>query len=34
MKNKELYKEIGLIDEDLIDNALASGEKTRKKKHT
>lgn len=34
MKNKELYKEIGLIDEDLIDNALASGEKTRKKKHS
>lgn len=32
MKNKELYKEIGSIDEDLITNALASGEKIHKKK--
>lgn len=34
MKNKELYKEIGLIDDDLIANALASGEKIRKKKRS
>lgn len=32
MKNKELFKEIGKIDEDLIMNALASGSETRKKK--
>lgn len=32
MKNKELYKELGLIDEDLIANALVSGEETHKKK--
>lgn len=34
MKKKDLYKEIGLIDEDLIVNALASGEKIRKKKRS
>lgn len=34
MKNKELYKEIGLIDEDLINNALASSEKIQKKKRS
>ena len=32
MKNKELFKGIGLVDEDLIANALASGEKIHKKK--
>lgn len=34
MKNKELYKELGLIDEDLIATALTSGEEKRKKKHS
>lgn len=32
MKNEELFKKIGLIDEDLIANALDSKEKIRKKK--
>jgi len=34
MKNKELYKGMGSIDEDLIANALASGKKMHKKKHS
>jgi len=32
MKNKELYKEIGLIDEELIAKALVSGEEIKQKK--
>ncbi len=32
MKSKKLFKEIGLIDEDLVANALTSGEEKHKKK--